>query len=243
MKLQLIKILAIQLVSITLCIAIRYDCDKRNVTCGCAFKHVEINEENNNPEEAIPYSWSMVVSIRYDCNRNGDMSTHCCGGTILNDRYILTAARCFDPTDNSSLLSGNITIAASVHSLSQNCQTIRVVDDIFIHPNWTTMDEAMHNIAILRLAEPLDFHTDFIISPACFPSRMNTAVEIMPNTKLAVVGWSVFSNSGNNTDQVLQQLIVYPIDYNDSLCARSVGDSELLFCAGRDGGLSNLFYN
>ncbi|CAF4428763.1 unnamed protein product, partial [Adineta steineri] len=79
------------ILNITLCIAIRYDCDNRNRSCGCGFKNVEINEENNNPEEAIPYSWSMIVSIRYDCKQNGDPSTHCCSGTILNNRYVLTA--------------------------------------------------------------------------------------------------------------------------------------------------------
>jgi V8-like Glu-specific endopeptidase len=237
MKLRLFEILVIHLISITLCITIRYDCDSRDISCGCGFKNVDINEESNYPAETIPYSWSMVVSIRYDCQQNGDSSTHCCGGTILNDRYILTAARCFDPTDNSSLLSGNITIAASIHSLSQNCQTIRVVDQIFIHPNWTSFDEAIHNLAILRLAEPLDFDTDFIIRQACFPSRVNTAVEIMENKTLAVVGWSVFDSAGNVTSQVLQQLIVYPNDDNDSLCARSVNDSKQLFCAGRHAGL------
>jgi secreted trypsin-like serine protease len=184
--------------------AIRYDYNKRNISCGCDFKNVEINEENNSPEVAIPYSWSMMVSIRYNCHQNGDPLTHCCGDTILNDRYILTASRCFDPTDNSALLSGNITIAASIHSLSQNCQTIRIIDQLFIHPNWTSTDEAMHNIAILCLAEQLDFNTDLIIRSACFPCRMNTFVKIMDNTTLAVVGWSVFSNSDDNMDQVLQ---------------------------------------
>ncbi|UJR20471.1 hypothetical protein I4U23_023600 [Adineta vaga] len=231
---RLRTILFIYIMNITLCLAIRYDCDKRNVSCGCAFKNVEI-DETNNIEETIPYSWSMMVSIRYDCHQNGNLSTHCCAGTILNERYILTAARCFDPTDNSSLLAGNITIAANIHSLSQNCPLIRVIDQIFIHPNWTVTDEALHNIAILRLAEPLDFQTDFILSSACLPSRMDTSIEMISNSSLAVVGWSVFGNVRERKDDVLQQLIVYPIDYNDSICSRSANDQNLLFCAGRYG--------
>ncbi|CAF1358256.1 unnamed protein product, partial [Adineta steineri] len=220
------------ILNMTLCIAIRYDCDNRNRSCGCGFKNVEINEENNNPEEAIPYSWSMIVSIRYDCKQNGDPSTHCCSGTILNNRYILTAAGCFNSTDNSSFVSDNITIAAGIHSLSQSCQTIRAVNDIFIHPNWTSTDEAMNNIAILRLDEPLDFKTDFILSSICFSSQMDTSVEIMPNSTLAIAGWNVFDNLDNNIDQVLKQLTVYPShDYNDSFCPRSVNESEFLFCA------------
>jgi secreted trypsin-like serine protease len=232
MKLQLARILIIQFISITCCVAIQYDCDNRNVSCGCGFKNVEIHEENNNTEDVIPHSWSMMVSIRYDCHETGDPSTHCCGGTILNDIYILTAASCFNSSDNSSLVSGNITIAAGIHNLSQKCQTIRVVDQIFIHPDWTPDDEAMHNIAILRLAEPLDFKIDYLIGPACFPSRMDNSSE--DNSTLTVIGWNISENS----DRVLQQLVVYPIGYNDSHCAESVNGSTLLFCAGRQEGLS-----
>ena len=241
MKGRMVKILIIYLISITLCTAIRYDCDKKNIRCGCGLKNVEIDEENNGTEEAIPYSWSMIVSIRYDCHQNGDSSTHCCSGTILSDRYILTAARCFDPSDNSSSLSGNITIAASIHSLSENCQTIRVVDQIFIHPNWTTFDEPMHNLAILHLAEPLDFQTDFIIRRACFPTQIDTAVEMMDNSTLVVVGWNVLNGSEDGRDLLLKQLIVHPIDHNDSLCERSPDDKNFLFCAGRHEGLSIIF--
>lgn len=235
MKLSLIIILLIHLISIT---ATRYDCDQKGISCGCGFKNVDINEQSNNPEEAIPYSWSMMVSIQYDCTGNGDPHTHCCSGIILNDRHILTAARCF----NSTLVNpDNMTIAASIHSLSQYCPTIRAVEKVFIHPDWTSTNEAMHNIAILRLAEPLNFSTDFILRQACFPSRMNSLVDIENNTPLAVVGWRVLSSSSENTDKVIQQMIVHRLDSNDSLCARSIDDDEVLFCAGRYGGLSNIF--
>ncbi|CAF1029212.1 unnamed protein product [Adineta ricciae] len=218
----------ILLVNVALCSAIRYECEKSNVSCGCAFKNVEVGDDL---EEAIPYSWSMMVSIRYDCRQNGNSSTHCCAGTILNERYILTAARCFDPAENSSLSAENITIAANIHRLSQNCPTIRTVERTFLHPNWSATNEALHNIAILRLAEPLDFQTDFTLSSACLPSQMNTSVEMISNTSLVVVGWSVLSN----TEENLQQLTVYPIDFNDSMCSRASNDPKLSFCAGRYG--------
>ncbi len=109
---------------------------------------------------------------------------------------------------------------------------------MYIHPDWTSPDDTVHDIAILRLTEPLDFKTDFIISQACLPSRMNSSVEMMGNTTSVVVGWNVLSNSTDNISEVLQQLSVYPIDYNDSLCAESVADRKLLFCVERYGGLA-----
>lgn len=239
MKLQFF---IIYLINITLCMSLRYECDKEDISCGCGFKNVEINEQNNSTEDAIPYSWSMMVSIRYDCYQNGDPFTHCCSGTILSDRYILTGAGCFNSEDNSSLISGNITVAAGIHDLSQNCQTIRVVDKLFIHPNWTQSDEAMHNIAILRLAEPIDFKSDFIARKACSTFRMNTSEEIKDNTNLVVVGWNVLNNLNNSLNQILQQMSVYPNDFNNSICARSADDNKIFICAGNHGGLSNFFF-
>lgn len=240
MKRLWIEILFLYLMSTTLCIATRYDCDRRDISCGCGFKNVNFDEDRDHPVEAIPYSWSMMASIRYDCDGNGDPTTHCCVGTILNDRYILTTARCLQSLNQSTLLSGNMTIAAGIHRLSQVCPSVRVVDQWVIHPDWTSSNEVMHDIALLRLAEPLDFYTDFIIRKACFPFPMSRSLEMTNGTDLVAVGWDALNQSGEDTDKVLQQVIVQPINSNDTSCATLVTDDQLFICVGRYGNRSNL---
>ena len=206
--------------------ALRYDCDQRNVSCGCGFKNTEINIDSATIERAIPYSWSMVVSIRFDCRGINDLHTHCCTGTLLSDLYVLTAVSCFPANGNISVVSRNVTIVAGVHRLDQQCQTVRHIDRISIHPNWTNGAGRLgQNMALLRLAEPLDFDVEVLISPICLPSTTNT------NTTLALVGWN------HPEEQVLQQLSVYATASNGSECAgeTNISDARVL-CVHRAEG-------
>ena len=80
----------------------------------------------------------MIVSIRYNLFRDGYFLRHACGGTILSESYILTAASCFDGVVGSDIEFENVTIAAGIHRRSQPIQIIRKVDKITAHPNWTS---------------------------------------------------------------------------------------------------------
>ncbi|CAF3469694.1 unnamed protein product [Rotaria sp. Silwood1] len=216
----------------------RYECNMQSVPCGCGLNNVEMNARIINGEDAVPYSWSMIVSLQYDCYDDGNILAHCCGGTILSESYILTAAHCVDTIYQSMIESGNVTIAAGIHNRSQLCQTIRQVDKIFIHPNWTRISNRLRNdIAILHLAEPLDFATGLSIARTCRPPRLNSSAEVMQypthGTSLAVIGWGYLNAIGSFiAPQVLQQATVYSVHYNQSTCNAAINDIELQFCAG-----------
>jgi hypothetical protein len=53
-----------------------YQCNRDEVQCGCGRRNVQFSQSHDN--EAVPYSWSMIVSIRL----NGE-NKHLCSGTIL----------------------------------------------------------------------------------------------------------------------------------------------------------------
>ncbi|CAF3834470.1 unnamed protein product [Rotaria sordida] len=190
-----------------------------------------------NGENVVPYSWPMIVSLRYDCYDDGNISSHCCGGTILTDSYILTAAHCVNIIPLSSILAGNFTIAAGFYRRSQECQTIRKVDQIFIHPNWTIYENKLrYDIAILHLDEPLDFDTNLFISRTCLPPRLNSTNDIInyppSNISLAVIGWGFLHPSNFTPPDILQQTTLLSIHQNHSMCARSINHIETQFCAG-----------
>ena len=210
---------------------VTYDCDNKAAPCGCSRYDVQMNSRIVGGEEAARYSWSMIVSIQ-----DRSTETHFCGGSILSESYILTAAHC---VDNET--PGAISIKAGIHNLTEDYPTIRGVDAIYIHPNWSSFSGGNRNdIAILHLSTPLDFVIDTFIRRTCVPETQSSTnlLEYPANrTRLAIVGWGHTSmGDGSSAPQLLQQAEVFLIHHTDPVCSRALNDIERQFCAALDGG-------
>ncbi|XP_031634649.1 serine protease Hayan-like, partial [Contarinia nasturtii] len=105
-----------------------------------------------------------------------------CGGTIISDQFVLTAAHCirknYKPTivrlGKASLLDeSNDTITAVMHN----------IQDIFVHPDYnaTTM---WNDIALLQVIDKIIFND--LVSPACLHSNLG---DLPSNVPLTVTGW------------------------------------------------------
>ena len=136
-----------------------------------------------------PIPWQVHVHITpYNlCRpRNGTCS---CGGTILDETTILSAAHCFPldppfPTSTDYIQAG-IKVRASLDG-----QKI-FVKDVIIHPMFNPMKSSNkdNDIAILKLWSPLTFNEH--VQPACLPYP-----SVMPeNTGMLAVtsGWGLTS--------------------------------------------------
>ncbi|CAF0854945.1 unnamed protein product [Adineta ricciae] len=203
-------------------------------SCGCGHSNVEINTRIINGEEAVPFSWSMVVSIRYDLIHNGNSLMHVCGGTILTESFILTAANCLDEL-KGSVINANVTIAAGIHRRSQPRQIIRSVDQVIIHPNWTgSWNQYENDIALLHLSQPIDFSRNSLITRTCLPEQLSTDEELLqypvPGLNLVVVGWGRRVFHGDDSD-ILQQLPVTTLNNNHTICKNMISDPLSQFCA------------
>ena len=220
--------------------ATRYPCD-RTRSCGCGSSPEDIHASIVPGESAVPASWSMLVSIRYDLLKKGDSETHVCGGTILDHSWILTAANCFESI-RDEIAQANITIAAGIGRRSQASQIIREVDEVILHPRWRSKGRNhLHDIALLRLSEPLDFQNHSLITRTCLPPRRATLEETLQypsnNQSLVVVGWGRTDPHGNDSN-TSQQISVYPIDLGTTECANETDNPYSQFCAGLRNGTS-----
>ena len=104
-----------------------------------------------------------------------------CGGTILDDKTILSAANCFDGVIIGDYYD-NSTVFIEAGILIDGCpigQNISV-QDIIIHPNWD-WDTFRNDIAILKLETSLQFNSN--VQPACLPD-----IQFTPDKGL-VSGW------------------------------------------------------
>lgn len=172
-------------------------------------------------EDAVPFSWSMVVSLQHDCRGDGNRRTHYCTGTILSESFVLTSARCVEAMDASQLRSGQVTVMATGTKS-------RTVNRIIIHPGWKEGSNGLTNdIALLQLAEPFDFAKDVSLTRTCRPSNLNSAIDLKQHfsndTILVTVGWG---------PRGLQQAAVPAVHQDQPMCGRMIENPELQFCVG-----------
>ena len=227
---SLIIVTILLVVSIS-CDAADYVCDKNSVPCGCGEKNVGINARIVNGENAVPNSWPMIVTLKASLSA----PRHLCGGSILTESYILTAAHCVD-RDAINFPKENLTIVAGVHNLSEPNQVIRRVDKIIIHPLWQGPYIDLHyDIALLHLSEPLDLTKSSPLIRTCLPPRFNNSEKSMQypsnGTNLVVIGWGRLDTDGP-IPEILQQVRVNAISHIDRICSILIRDPSSQFCAG-----------
>ena len=203
-----------------------YTCEPYLVSCGCGYNNVELTSSRIlDGEQAVPYSWSMVASISVDHS-----SYYHCGGTIVNDSYILTVASCvnrFFPTE--------ISVRVGVHNRLNTTGYNRRVDRIIIHPEWDPSDYVPRNdIALLHIYPPLPLNFWMYVAQTCIP-ELNSSVNIVnyPPTgaHLVVVGWGITQMESITLSDNLRQLRVFAMDNEDPICRQWIHDPRQQFCA------------
>jgi len=198
-----------------------YQCNKSRSSCGCSRRNVVLSSstivENEN---ALPHTWSMIVSISFRSTKQ-----HLCSGTILENSFILTAAHCVRNRSPNELV-----IKVGMYLPFDNDIIIRQVNGIFPHPNYTNHS---NDLAILRLSSPLDVYKDINISQSCLPSKDLQANEDelsrLRGVQLVVTGWNITNKNPSTHSLVLQQAEIYSIEN----CSALNNQNNSQFCIGQ----------
>uniref|UniRef100_A0A336KE49 CSON008302 protein n=1 Tax=Culicoides sonorensis TaxID=179676 RepID=A0A336KE49_CULSO len=140
------------------------------------------------PDGVAPYQ----VSIQLKFNKQ-----HSCGGAIISDRWILTAAHCLDFTSSDNLTN-----------LKGNGSYVDIEKTIW-HEFWNKPQFA-NDIGLIKLSEALTFNEN--VQPIEF------SYEYVPNNAQPIVltGWGRISAGGPIPDQ-LQILNLVSYDYEPCL--------------------------
>ncbi|HEX8646835.1 MAG TPA: serine protease [Thermoleophilaceae bacterium] len=169
-------------------------------------------------EDAAAESWPFAAAlvVRGEPAERGQF----CGGSIADERHVITAAHCVEGESASRIdvVAGRLRLAGEGgHRVG--------VASIAVQPAYDT-DAVIHDIAVLRLAEPLAAGTP--IAPAG-PAEADLARAGAP---VRVAGWGLVSQSPPSGPTVLQQagLTVF----GPSRCRKAYGslDPNTQICAG-----------
>ncbi|XP_060634583.2 plasma kallikrein [Anolis sagrei] len=170
-------------------------------------------------ENASLAEWPWQVSLHVKLSTQ----SHICGGSIISDQWILTAAHCTEDLQVPEIWR----IYTGILRQSEIKQDTSVfkVQEIIVHSKYR-ISEAGYDIALLKLDRPMNFSV--LQQPLCLPTEeMNTKY-----TECWVTGWGYTKERGQVHD-ILQKLKI-PLISNQECQTRYQNHriTDKMLCAG-----------
>jgi len=159
--------------------------------------------------------YPFMVSIQW----NGGWSGHFCGGSLVREDWVVTAAHCMEgETPNS------IKVKIGMHNLNGTTGSeTRYVDQIIVHPDYNTWT-LENDYALIHLSSPSSFETIQLVT-----DESHHEEPVMST----VMGWGATSSGGSSSNVLLE--VDVPIDDSCGWIDEAANSNNMI-CAGDGNG-------
>ncbi|VDP05014.1 unnamed protein product [Soboliphyme baturini] len=178
--------------------------------------------------EARPNSWPWQIALLF-------INRQICGGVLVSNDYVVTAAHCIEYKNLPSLYK----VLIGQHNLHSSKENVVKVDRIWKYPGYGRPMQTSNDIAVLKLKEKLTFNQK--VNSVCLAER-----DVADNTQCVVSGWgrtdelcvnllhSVLGNDGSRLQQTVVPIINSGICNDGQHYNGAIDDS--MICAGYENG-------
>ncbi|XP_022222092.2 serine protease grass-like [Drosophila obscura] len=167
-------------------------------------------------QDAAPVSHPWMAQIY-------GMGQFFCGGSLITQRFVLTAAHCYKP---------NVYLTVRLGDFDTRWWTPHQdypVESTYIHPNYRTFDS--YDIALIKLQSYV-IYTDFI-RPICILLNWSLQQKVDNFREFTLTGWGTMENG--QIPSVLQTASLTQIDRTACLQSYGYQVNRLHICAGSIG--------
>ncbi|KAL0270396.1 UNVERIFIED_CONTAM: hypothetical protein PYX00_007821 [Menopon gallinae] len=175
------------------------------------------------------FPWMALVGFR---ERRGDLKW-ICGGTLINRRYVLTAAHCIYRQRNTvpmvRLGEHNLENATDCDKANNFCLDPPIdfsVEEVIPHEGWNSTT-IKNDIALFRLPRDVEGNKSYSILPICLPFDLEKK-NSSENVKYEVAGWGKTDWNSHTGSSVLRKASLSSISNTD--CNLCKGKKKEKYC-------------
>lgn len=170
-----------------------------------------------NGEDAVPGSWPWQVSLQ------DSTGFHFCGGSLINENWVVTAAHC-------GVSTSHLVVAGEFdQGSSQEAVQVLKIAKVFKNPSFNLLT-IRNDITLIKLAKPATFSKT--VSAVCLPEATD---DFPAGTQCVTTGWGKIKSSATTTPDKLQQAVLPLVSKAD--CQKYWGTriTDVMICAGANG--------
>lgn len=173
----------------------------------------------NAREDEFPYQVAFTLL---------DDKTVFCGGNLINDRWILTAAHCFFLSDGRKIIGRYIKVSIGITKTSEVAANAIRVENYWTHPNYEPSKKGF-DIALVKTVAPIKAASKHFTNPICLPFEDIDSPKVQVAT---VSGFGATKESAETSHDTLKTTNLKIL--NDSMCKNRYEsyDSSSMICAG-----------
>uniref|UniRef100_H0ZK80 Transmembrane serine protease 6 n=1 Tax=Taeniopygia guttata TaxID=59729 RepID=H0ZK80_TAEGU len=188
--------------------------DENHCDCGMQAPLSRIVGGMNSVEGEWPWQASLQVRGR-----------HICGGTLIADRWVVSAAHCFQDERLASPFIWTVYLGKYLQNATGHTEVSFKVIHLFLHPYYEE-DSHDYDVALLQLDHPVIISP--LIQPICLPPPSHI---FEPGLLCWSTGWGALKEGGHISN-VLQKVDVQLIQQNICSEAYHYTITPRMLCAG-----------